>query len=253
MAIDYKKLARSNTINLKWRDKLINKIRSNYKDPKIKLLKASLPAVNFFGMMMFFKNNKKEAAKLFGPNFLKDYKDMFYAAEIENELIKQYIPAIYSILRNKKINPILFDELINQMICGFREVVWRFNREDLQFSTYAITSLKNNFCYEISNLTNKKKNKFQRSVLVTDKLKDCFSSFSGRSTEQDFMDKIPLSNFMERIINEVKFSKAQKNCLIKFLNKQSYIHKTMKQVKEIIKKHITEQDLLMPQMEEIVA
>lgn len=252
MAINYEKLAESNKVTLKWRNALVERIKGRSKEPEVKAIKKLLPATNFLGIVSFLKDNKKKAAAILGSEFTKDYKKMFYAAEIENELIKQYVPAVYSVLRNKKFNPMYADDLLNDLLYSLREIVWRYNRKDLQFSTYAITSLKNNYYYKMANIARKKNYVYKNPLIIIDDLNHHSSSFSGRNSEFEINDQISFHDFMKRILKEIKFTKSQKNCLIRFLGKQTYQRKTFRIVQEIIKSHLIEKDVLMPQMEEIV-
>ena len=146
MDIDYKKLASSNIILSKWKASL-----DNIKDETVKKnLKTSYNIgynKSFFYYVMFFRNHSNVANKILGSCFKKDRSKMFYAEQVETPLICQYMPAIYSEFRNKRIPEDIREEMFQNCLLGLRESVWKYARHDIKFSTYAINGIRNNIVF----------------------------------------------------------------------------------------------------------
>ncbi len=149
MEIDYAKLAKANNLVFKWR----NKLKSHINKKNIKFFSQTYglrPVSGTLIYVKFFTKNYKEAVNILGSEFEKEYKDLFYAFEIENDLIKQYQPAIYRygmqrLFSNKgKRNEYEVDELESYLLLCLRDCVWNYREENIKFSTFAISSIKKN-------------------------------------------------------------------------------------------------------------
>lgn len=138
---DYKKLAKSNAIILKWRQKTMSLINENNR----KMFSSAFGLRKNSTMVYyvrFFKKHYKEAVNLLGQSLVKDYKKMFYAESIENELITKFIPAIFSWMNKYELTEDQREEVYSEMLLSLRNSVWMYLRSDINFSTYAINGLK---------------------------------------------------------------------------------------------------------------
>ena len=139
--IDYKKLAKSNAILLKWRQRtmaLINETNRKMFASAFGLRKNG--TVVYY--VRFFKKHRKEAANLLGVGFERDYPKMFYGEIVENDLIIKFIPAIFSWMNKYQLTEDQKEEIYAEMLLSLRNSVWMYMRPDIMFSTYAINGLK---------------------------------------------------------------------------------------------------------------
>jgi len=80
------------------------------------------------------KLNSKHKSK-----FMKDCKTMFYAAEVEEILIKQYSPMIINIMKRLHINYEKFEDYLSYGYMAIRSAVWQYRTYKIKasFTTYA--------------------------------------------------------------------------------------------------------------------
>jgi 5S rRNA maturation endonuclease (ribonuclease M5) len=101
----------------------------------------------FLRFVYKIKENKEEIlsqlkTKKLKKEFLKDFEKMFYAEEVENALILQYRPMIYSVIRrfaikNAEIGQTAFDV----GICALRGSIWRYRMDTVKFITFAMNGV----------------------------------------------------------------------------------------------------------------
>lgn len=74
--------------------------------------------------------------------FEKDCKTMFFAKEIENDLILQYKPMVYHVLRRFKIDSDeVYDCALSVGLQSLRGAIWRYSRDSIKFITYAMNGV----------------------------------------------------------------------------------------------------------------
>ena len=165
--IDYAKLSKSNQLFFNWKNKIHDlMMQSNMKQER-QLYQLGYNR-NFYYYVKFFKNNTQIAAKYLGKKFVKDMPKMFFAETIENDLIVQYVPAIYSEMSKHTIPPMLWQDLYDYLLIGLRDSVWRYSREDIKFSTYAINGLRNNIRFFMSNSARERRMSKSAGILFSD-------------------------------------------------------------------------------------
>jgi hypothetical protein len=82
------------------------------------------------------------SGKKLKEKFISDFDVMFYAAEIENDLFKQYRPTIFSIIRRFSVkNQETKEKLFDVGTLALRGAIWRYNREEVKFVTYAMNGI----------------------------------------------------------------------------------------------------------------
>jgi hypothetical protein len=101
----------------------------------------------FLRFVYKIKENKEEIlsqlkTKKLKQEFLKDFENMFYAEEVENALILQYRPMIYSVIRrfaikNAEIGQTAFDV----GICALRGSIWRYRMDTVKFITFSMNGV----------------------------------------------------------------------------------------------------------------
>jgi len=252
MKFDFVKLAKSNIIQLKWRSKLMSKIIRKERTPEVKAILDLLPARNFFGVMKFFMTNKSAATAILGKQFAKDYPKMFYASKIENDLIKSYVPAVFSMIRNQKLTNDQYEELTSRLLESLREIVWRFNRTDLKFTTYAITSLKNNTKFIMSDIISGKIGASENRCIHSEDENTYLTSFSGRQVTFDPKSTIQFADFINDLVGSVHLTTHENLCIKNFLQKKTYQRKTLNVVKNKFKEYIANNNNSLPHLEEIL-
>ena len=128
MKFDFAKLIAANILCLKWAD--------HFKKGKKK----------YHIFVNELRNNATPYMELLSPTkkkeFEKDLKVMFYAAEIENELITQFIPIIFYVCRRFNIfKPERVQEIYDQGLVSLRHSVWRYSKDVCTFKTFASNGL----------------------------------------------------------------------------------------------------------------
>jgi hypothetical protein len=93
-------------------------------------------------MYNIFKNPesvKKQLEVKYRSQFTKDCKVMFYAAEVENVLIKQYHAMIFNIMKKFRIDQNDFDEYVTDGFMAIRAATWQYRTYKVKasFTTYA--------------------------------------------------------------------------------------------------------------------
>jgi len=162
MDINYKKLAKQNIIINKWVTDLTNIIKSKSQHEKMKQL--GLCFHSCFFTKVFFLLENSEAEKILGESFIKEKKKIGkpYAWEIENQLITQYIPGIWSRFRLRNVASKFennFDDIYQFVLNGIRESVWKYQRPDIKFVTYCLNGMDNNIIIFHKRSTNRNVNK----------------------------------------------------------------------------------------------
>ena len=126
---DFEKLCESNSILWKWAEYF--KIENN----------------NFLNFSYKLpKNYQMFLDKIEDPNdrkiFKKDFKKMFFAREIENDLFKQYHPVILSSLRKFPIKDReIFEFAYDVGVSSLRGAIWRYRIITTKFLSYAMTGI----------------------------------------------------------------------------------------------------------------
>lgn len=71
--------------------------------------------------------------------FKKDYKEMFYAAEVENALVEQFVPMVISILKRLHVESQFHETLFVDGMLSVRNSVWKFktHKNKASFFSYA--------------------------------------------------------------------------------------------------------------------
>jgi hypothetical protein len=216
--IDYVKLAKANTLVKKWREKTISLI--NDKNRKMFSDAFGIRKINttvYF--VRFFKKHYKEAVNLLGKQFARDYKKMFYAETVENELIKKFIPAVYSWLGKMKISGEDFEDVFSEMLLAVRNSVWMYTRSDIMFTTYAINGIKAGIPFAISRINEKKSlNRtvsFEELTKNSDESADFAGSIEDHRQQKD--SDYEVKEFLEKICSEANLTVKQREVIEKFL------------------------------------
>jgi DNA-directed RNA polymerase specialized sigma subunit len=187
--IDYERLAKSNALQLKWAEKL--KIAKN--DYLSTMIKINMNKEAFIASLPAKKRRQ----------FIKDMDKMFYAAEIENELITQYRPAVFHLIRRFKV---LTDEVRNELESlgyqSLRSAVWRYSMSHIKFITFAFNGMIGAFRGELSRKsTARKYRKFasfsvineQQDMIIASK-RDNPALLAGELTFDDLVKGAKLNN-----------------------------------------------------------
>jgi len=127
--VDFKRLKRSNDLCWKWAQRF---------------------GVNSHGYTSFavclrdrFQEHKDKLEVRYRCQFVKDFKIMFYAAESEEFMIKQYSAMILSILKKYKIPHNEHEDCLTEGMIAIRNATWNFRNIGVKasFTTYCYNSI----------------------------------------------------------------------------------------------------------------
>jgi hypothetical protein len=251
-SVDYKKLAGSNLKLLGWADK----VRLHAKDNKDFRVVYGLNAKsNIQKVVRFFKKHKKEAVALLGRKFEREYKSLFYASSVENDLIIQFLPAIHKALNDHKISQNEYDDFQSELMFSLRHSVWMYTRSDIKFTTYAINGIKKNIIYL-------KIDAAEERVKKNYVLFDDYRGFISDGVETPF-EEIAVDNskpvepetnfveFIERVCDEAKLTDIQKEHIKTFYTGGVASKYTFFATRKKLKKYVLNNLETLPRMEDI--
>lgn len=138
--VDFNRLRRSNDLAWKW------------------FARTKLHKNKYINWVFNLKKNPQEFKNTLSPSmksaFAKDLKELFYAAEIENDLISQYVPMVTHILKKVTYKEIYKDELSSMGLIAIRNAVWQYRNIGYKcsFTTYCHSSVFMRITGEISKL-----------------------------------------------------------------------------------------------------
>jgi DNA-directed RNA polymerase specialized sigma24 family protein len=127
--VDFKLLQKGNGLLAKWSEKLGTK--------KKEFLRFC------FSLQTRLREHKASLPKNLLCQFCKDMKVMSYAQQVEEELIKQYTPMVFSIVRKLPIQPDQYEDLITEGLMAVRSAVWyyRQHQKNASFTTFCHCSI----------------------------------------------------------------------------------------------------------------
>ena len=257
MDVDYNKLAEGNRIVLLCRDK-INTIRKD-KNKKNFLDQFNVGyKFSFFYLIKFLKHNQDVAQKVLGNIYSDNKSKMLYADSVESFLIKQYIPAVYYEMGKKKVMVEGMPDMYQFCLEGLRNSVWKYTREDIKFSTFAINGIRNNICiFRKRAAKDKRTNKWNKVSLFID-----FQSGNAKeSFEHEIVDQkdnspvISIFDFLKSIAPLAKFTEKQMFEISNYVairkTKQTD-HGVLNNAKRKIIKFIGENPEIIPQFAKVI-
>jgi len=247
--VDYKKLAKANLKLLFWRDKVREHAKSN-KD--FRIAHNMNAKSNIQKVVRFFKKHKKEAVALLGKKFEREYKSLFYAFSVENDLIKQFIPAIYKVITAHGVRKDYHDDFFSELMISLRDSVWMYTRPEIKFATYAINGIKKNIIYLKINAA---EDMVRKNYILYD-------DFKGNDVESPFeelaVDKAKpidyettFAEFIERVCEEAKLTPIQKEHIHNFYKDGIASKYTFFVTRKKLKKYVLDNLENLPRMENI--
>lgn len=215
MEVDFDKLIAANNLCQKWADHFGTKANAYHifiadlrKNPQTYLNQLS-------------KVKKKELQK--------DLSGMFYAAEVENDLIIQYRPTIFYVLNRYRVKNYDFKEdLYDFGLLTMRYSIWRYRKYDCTFKTFVINGLLQSFKGHITNrkkaIESESKNFFRSMYRI-----DLFSRSDKNNVHPQSKQETP-ENYLIRKENEITFDNLvimanltdeEKNLLVFYMEKNN--------------------------------
>jgi DNA-directed RNA polymerase specialized sigma subunit len=203
--VDINRLRRSNDLQWKWFSRT-----ENYKNQYIKWI-------------LDLRKNPEEFKKTLSPAmksaFSKDLKEMFYAAEIENELVTQYAPMVTHILKKVTYRVTQEDELISIGFIAVRNAVWQYRNIGVKclFKTYCHNSVFMRITGEISKINTlfRRRAKKCTMTLYSDINNDIkFNDIAISSDEDTSMETTEILNKTIELMNLKKEDKYLFSLLI---------------------------------------
>jgi hypothetical protein len=74
--------------------------------------------------------------------FLKDFNAMFFAKEVENDVIRQYMPVVFNVMRRFNVkNDAAWETIFDVAVSALRGSVWRYRLDTTKFLSYAMTGV----------------------------------------------------------------------------------------------------------------
>jgi hypothetical protein len=214
--IDYKKLAKSNAILLKWRQRtmaLINETNRKMFTSAFGIRKNG--TVVYY--VQFFKKHRKEAANLLGKAFERDYPKMFYGEIVENDLIIKFVPAIFSWMNKYQLTEDQREEVYAEMLLSLRNSVWMYLRPDIMFSTYAINGLKIGIPRAIARIREKLAlNKFISHEELSGSKEGSFAASieDEKNIESELFE---IKEFIDKICQDANLTEKQRKSIERYL------------------------------------
>lgn len=120
---DFEKLKNSNDLVQKWYDRF--EIKKKYFMPFLCDIQK-----NFQKYYNMLPANYKST-------FRKDYKNMFYAAEVENALVEQFTPMVISILKRLNVETYFHEVLLVDGMLSIRNSVWKYQNHKKKVSFFS--------------------------------------------------------------------------------------------------------------------
>jgi hypothetical protein len=262
MDVDYIKLAEANRLIAACTEK-IKRIR---KDKKNKLLLNEHNVgyrYGFFYFVKFLTEKQKLAQKFLGKFYTENRDKMLYPASVESFLIRQYVPAIYHEIGKKKGKIDSMAELKQFCMEGLRNSVWKYTREDIKFTTFAINGIRNNITIYKKRVSREKKDsKWSRISLFS----DCNSSGSSGSLFKDSFENsiidprmnevtISIVDFLQTIAPQAKITEKQMfeiNNFVAIKKSRPTDFRTLNMAKKKIKQFIVDNPQAIPEFARIV-
>ena len=203
---DIVRLRRSNDLQWKWF------LRTNqYKN-------------NYIGWIMNLRKNpeifKNTLAPSFKSAFTKDLKDMFYAAEVENDIITSYTAMVKYVLNKLKFNENSYDDLFSLGLISIRNCIWQYRNIGIKcsFTTYCHNSiwmrLKGDLFKDDAKFKRRKK---YTIIMKTADMNENFNleNLPSSSKEAEIDES---SEFLEKLKNKLNLKEDEKflfECLVK--------------------------------------
>ena len=170
-------------------------------------------------VIKMYKNKSFFSAKLSKNNrklFLEDYTKMFYAIEVENEIIKQYYHVITHIIKKLKIEQSLAEYYIEIGMYTLRQSVWNYRTHEanVKFITFCYNGIHMRLRGERSKLVmynNRKKRVLER--LESDIIKkEDYNGFSNMCVfNHDVNEKIEEEEVQSLFSKAIDISNLQED------------------------------------------
>lgn len=233
--VDFEKLKKSNDICHKWCRRF-----------KVK----KMHYVRF--MFNIFKNPEEHADKLppkYKEQFLKDCKNMFYAAEVENILIDQYNAMVFNIMKKMRISYNDYEDYLTDGLLAIRIAVWQYKTYKIKasFTTYAHRSI---FMRIRGRLHKEKLKKITRKNLKINCMSDFDSeefSFDNLKITKDYSANTEnIDSEIDKIIVACSLTDQEAMLLRSFVNRKVdvsiwYINYIKKYINKKLNKPFTKQ------------
>lgn len=188
---DLNKLRKSNDLAFKW------------------FTRTGLPKKDYLRWVISCWKNPVEFKKTLTPAmrsaFAKDLNNMFYAAEIENDVIKQYQNMIPYVLKKCRHHPNSYEDLVAHGLHAIRNCCWQFRTVRARFvaqcgfTTFCHNSVFMRIRSEVSKiktLNNRRRKKFTIA------------------NESNMGTKFSLSNFAEVRLEKCSLAEQEKDSLL---------------------------------------
>jgi DNA-directed RNA polymerase specialized sigma subunit len=197
-SIDFPRLRRSNDLAWKW------------------FSRADMHKNKYVKWIMELKKNPEQFKKSLPPSmrsaFAKDLKEMFYAAEIENDLITQYVPMIKHVLNKIVYRDIYRDELQSIGMIAIRNAIWQYRNVGIKasFKTYCFNSVFMRMTGEVSKIktVSKRRNKKCTTTLYTDINKDV--KFHDLAVAVHTHTDIETTEVFQKVLEDMKLKEDEK-------------------------------------------
>lgn len=201
--IDYNFLAESNELSQKWADKA--KISKN---GFMKFITNVCADPMAFAATLTPKNKKE---------FIADLERMFYAAKHETELIIQFRPAVFHLIRRFKINDDdCLDDLISTGHQSLRVSIWRYRMPHIKIATYVFNGIINCYRGELSRLQKLKRN---AKVIVNSKINESVTKLIVIDKKSHEPHEIVESNQLIEFLESKAFTAEEKEILKFFMTR----------------------------------
>lgn len=209
---DLNKLRKSNDLAFKW------------------FCRTGLPKKDYLRWVINCWKNPEAYKKTLAPSmrsaFAKDIKNMFYAAEIENDVIKQYENMVAYVLKKVRYEQNMLEDLKAYGLHAIRNCCWQYRSVKARFvaqcgfTTFCHNSVFMRIRSELSKIRTKSRRRHKKFKICSESNfgpKFKLNSFGKCRTEHDFFGEQEKDSLFNNLVTRANLDEQEMfllNCLV---------------------------------------
>jgi hypothetical protein len=168
------------------------------------------------------QKDHKQMASLLPQNmrsqFAKDCKVMFYAAEVDNSVVQQFIPMVHKILRKMPISEDQYDDHFVEGLMAIRAAVWHFrpHKANAKFATFCHNSISKKINWFRMKAHSKIKRRESKCKVVF--ANDMASKAAYSHNFDDYVEE-PMKDLIDRLITACNLSEPERFLIKSFVER----------------------------------
>lgn len=155
--------------------------------------------------------------------FAKDCKSMFYASEIEEALVSQYIPMIHSIVKKFSVLPDQYEDHISEGLMAVRCAVWHFrtHKNKATFITFCHSSISKRIKWYRSKIFKKSSRRNSKcKIVLTSDLPSEMNIDAIKLTNEEYHENVFCSNIIDGLIKACGLSDEDKFLIESYIKRE---------------------------------